>query len=208
MRREPGFTMIEVIITAVILAIIVLSIAAFFSFELKSWVSGESKAYAVQKARLALNGDIHREVKNPGIIPELRRLRNILKAETSSIVFEKLVDDNPSDTALPDTHTITYSFEKPDPLDPTGHIQRVDQLDPSLGGTTINATIADNILGFSLTYLDIKGDTLPSPPTSLINIRQIKVEIEVDTNQDGKADFSLTSRAMLRNIPLKPSPVI
>lgn len=203
-RREQGFTMIEVIITTVILAIIVLSIAAFFSFELKSWVTGENKAYAVQKARLALNGDLMKEVKNPGLIPEIRRLDEITKAQKDSIEFLKV--DYSVDP--PDTHTITYSLE-PDPPAPTGCIRRIEER----GGDHIaNAIIADSILfdsagdndGFILTYF-AANDTapLPSPPPNLNDIHQIRVEIKVDTNEDGEADFSLASRAMLRNRKLQ-----
>ncbi|MDI6791326.1 MAG: hypothetical protein QME81_00435 [bacterium] len=192
-HAEEGVTLIETIISVVILLLIIIALHGLFSKGLFSWVRGDQRARAVQIARLALNGELTNP-QNPGIIQELRQSDTIPGtvpgAPGSGVLKSDALSFHKSDTM---GTAVIYEYQ---PGDPTGNILRTD----SEGNSEI---IADCILdpdGLQFTYYDKDDDPL-DPLDSAFDpddIYRIRVEVRVDINGNQEEDAAMTASVIPR----------
>ena len=76
LKNSKGFTLVEMMVTVVILSIIVLGLVTFFSGGMRSWVSGQSQLKAQREARQAMDR----------MVREIREGDKIIDTSTNSAI--------------------------------------------------------------------------------------------------------------------------
>jgi Tfp pilus assembly protein PilE len=136
-NSKDGATLVELIVTLVIVAVIGAIAAGMFVETVKSFMQTRDQAHAAEKAQLAVNR----------VLRELLMVTNMVSGTSQAVVFDTL-----NSAGNPVSHTISWSGTLPDPilLDANTLTDDVDffQLDyirfDSAGAEIVNSTWSTN----------------------------------------------------------------
>jgi prepilin-type N-terminal cleavage/methylation domain-containing protein len=148
--NEKGFTLIEVIVSLVLVGIIAVIAGMGLLQITQGYVFAKQNAETVQKAQVAMT----RIVKELGAAERTSAgTTAITAAGTGSVTYTR---QEPSGSTTYTTNTIALS----------GTAVSLQQV-PS-GGTASTSTLINNVTAFSLAYLDAAGGTVdPSTPAAI-----------------------------------------
>jgi prepilin-type N-terminal cleavage/methylation domain-containing protein len=171
-KNQKGFSLIEMMVVVVILALIVLGLVTFFTGGVKSWVAGQSQIKAQREARQAIDR----------MVREIREGENV---KTGS-------DDDTIVVSIPAlgselTYDVTYSLS--DNTIKRGTTPLID-----------NVLISGEDIFEYYDSSGIKYDSPDS--TTLPTISKIHINLKVDVDDDGNPDITLNTDVNLRNFGL------
>ena len=205
-----GYSLPEVLIASVVLAIVLLAICIVYDTGLQDYARGTARADIQQNVRVALES-MARELRTAGYA-----VSNIPNADcaappcavtaltSSSVTFQAGVD---GDTQ---TDNVIYAFVAPsDPTKPcdssnpatVGRITRSVQAWNGTAWTPATPTpddLAQCVTAVTMTYYDSSGATTATPA----DVRRINISITGTENTRGwgARTYSLTSDVRLRNL--------
>ena len=199
-RRDPGFTMVEVLISLVIGMVVLAALYAVFTIQNKNFAKQEQIGEMQQIARSAMDS-MAREITMAGYDPN-KSLPTpapanaaITAASATSLSFTS--DLNANSTLIDATDTnerVTYAFDSAD-----------YQITRKTGDGNPQP-FAENIQGLTFTYYDAAG-AVPATPA---DIRRIQISITVRTAKpdpaytanNGYRTYTLTSFVTPRNLSM------
>jgi type IV pilus assembly protein PilW len=163
-RNTAGFTLIELMVSMAISLVVLAAIAGTFTVQTRQNSAEEQIGQMQQNVRGALDLMI-REIQMAGYKPAGGSFNGV-ETSTSTALRIKLDLNSSGDETDDATDDISYSFDNS-----TGLITR------TLNNTGDSATVADNITGFSFTYLDANG----ASTTTNTAVRKITINITART---------------------------
>ena len=181
-----GFSLIELMVTVVILGLIVLGLVTFFTGGARSWIAGQSQLEAQRNARQAMDR----------MVREIREGKNITNNSYDSD-GDTIVVSIPALGSEP-AYDVTYNLSETT-------IVRIK------GATNL---LIDNVLKITgediFEYYDnsdkkyIPGDADPDINLSnnISKVSKIHINLKVDVDKDDKPDVTLNTDVNLRNYGL------
>ena len=174
-KKQKGFSLIEMMVVVVILGLIVLGLVTFFTGGAKSWVAGQSQLEAQRNARQAIDRMV-------------REIRHGEEVKSGSNVSIKV--------AIPEFKTVTGTI-------PSYEVTYNLSYTTIMRGTTPlidNVLISGEDI---FEYYDSSGIKYDSPDsTELPKISKVHINLKVDVDKDGNSDITLNTNVKLRNYVL------
>ena len=161
--NNNGFTLIEMMVTVVILSIIVLGLVTFFSGGIRSWVSGQSQLKAQREARQAMDR----------MVREIREADYIIDTATNDTV----------DFHTPFDGEISYSYNESN--------KRISR---------DSVELINGVKECTFSYYDKNKSPIDPPESDKVSI--VKINLEIDVDNDENPDITLQSEVNLRNFGL------
>jgi type IV pilus assembly protein PilW len=191
---DQGFTLVELLLSMGIAAVVMASIYAVYLSQQKSFTTQEKVATMHQNVRAAMYY-MERDIRMAGCNPTGIAGAGIITANPSLIRFTEDIrgqgDTDPSDGDTGDPNEdITYSLADGDGDGDTDLVR-----DTRAGEDIADRIIAENIVSLNFTYLDADGNTT----ASLSAIRFVQVSLTAAT-EDNENDSVLTTRINCRNL--------
>lgn len=177
--NKKGFTLIELVITMVLIGIVAYVVASALSTGIKAYFVTDFRKEALDQARIAMER-VTREIRN------VVNNQSICTATANSIGFYGITDDAASPIKL-------IEFQ----LSGTTDIQRREN-----AGTWYNLS-SGNPITLTLSYYGTNGNPLPFPnvgcttPPTITDIKRIKVDISVTISGES---VTLQSEVWPRNL--------
>ena len=177
MRSEKGFTLVEIMVTLAIMAVVMAGVYLTFYSQQKSYTVQEQVAEMQQNLRGAMYL-MSKEIKMAGCNPTGQAQAGIVTAAADSISFTmdlwgKSTDDPPNGSISNPNENITYAL-----VDFSGdqamEIIRTDN-NSGLGPQVV----AENIDSLNFVYLDSNGNVT----TDLLRIRSVQITVVAKTDQ-------------------------
>jgi type IV pilus assembly protein PilW len=193
---QHGFTLIEILVTMVIVGIVMTAIYSVYASQQKSYLTQEKVTAMHQNLRSAMYY-MEREIRMAGCDPTGDSGAGIVTANANLIRFTEDVRGK-DDTDPPDGDTgdaaedITYSLAD---ADGDGDMDLVR--DTQAGEPVAERIIAENIASVNFTYLDVDGNITGS----LSAIRFVQISLTAAT-EDNENNSVLTTRIHCRNLGL------
>ena len=199
-KDKRGFSLIELLVTLVIMSVVSLAIYSVFSVTSRSYTTQGVTADVQQSVRAAMEVMLQ-DIRAAGLDPTSSGNFGIELAETTKLRFTSdsidagLLDFNGE---LDDTNSerITYVLQG-------------TQLDQILYETTASENsqpLISDVQNLTFTYFDADGNDLGSPvaPLQLRDIRTINVSITVEepAGRDAPVSRTLTKQVKCRNMGL------
>ena len=191
-RRNPGFTLVEVLISLVIGMVVLAALYAVFTIQNKNFAKQEQIGEMQQIARTAMDS-MAREITMAGYDPNQTTPANagITAASATSLSFTSDLNGN-GDTADAN-ESVTYAFD--------GANYRITR---NTGGGA--QPFAENIQGLTFTYYDAAG----AVTATAADIRRIQISITARTGKpdpaylanNGYRTYTLTSFVTPRNLSM------
>jgi len=191
-RRNPGFTLIEVLISLGIGMVVLAALYAVFTIQSKNFAKQEQIGEMQQIARTAMDS-MAREITMAGYDPNQTTPANagITAASATSLSFTSDLNGD-SDTADAN-ESVTYAFD--------GANYRITR---NTGGGA--QPFAENIQGLTFTYYDAAG----AVTATAADIRRIQISITARTAKpdpaysanNGYRTYTLTSFVTPRNLSM------
>lgn len=183
MRNHDGFTLPEMLISAVVFTIVLLAVYLMLMTNQITYARGENKVEIQQNARVAMRR-MAREIRMAGYDPSSASTTAIQAANANSITFIADLDGNDV------SDRITYRLQG----------NQVIRDSASWGGgawtPSVSSELADSVSALSFAYFD-STDTATA---TLADIRRITLGITVqDTTAGFQDSFPLTVDVRLRN---------
>ena len=193
MRSEKGFTLVEIMVTLAIMAVVMAGVYLTFYSQQKSYTVQEQVAEMQQNLRGAMYL-MSKEIKMAGCNPTGQAQAGIVTAAADSISFTmdlwgKSTDDPPNGSISNPNENITYALADISG-DQAMEIIRTDN-NSGLGPQVV----AENIDSLNFVYLDSNGNVT----TDLLRIRSVQITVVAETD---KADRQkrLTTHIKCRNL--------
>jgi len=191
-RRNPGFTLIEVLISLVIGMVVLAALYAVFTIQNKNFAKQEQIGEMQQIARTAMDS-MAREITMAGYDPN-KSLPTpapadaaITAAGTTSLSFTS--DLNGDGDTLDANENVTYAFDSAN-----------SRITRNTGGG--GQPFSENIQGLTFTYYNAAGGV----PATLADIRRIQISITARTAKpdpaNGYRTYTLTSFVTPRNLSM------
>ncbi len=175
-KNQKGFSLIEMMVVVVILGLIVLGLATFFTGGVKSWVAGQSQLEAQRNARQAMDR----------MVREIREGKEVKSG--SGINITVAIPEFKNGTSTIPAYEVTYSLS--DTTIKRGATPLIDNV-LKISGEDI------------FEYYDSSGIKYDSPDgTILLSISKIHINLKVDVDKDGNPDVTLNTDVNLRNFGL------
>ncbi len=161
-RSQEGFTLIEILISVSIFALVIIGIYNLFDTSRATYVSGQRKVDVQQNARVALD-EIVREIRMTGYFPEnfttppaVPALANPIQVATNAAVavYGDLDGSGASNVFL---FCLDGSLVRR---------QRAAAGGVSAYTCTAGQVMAENVTSLSFTYLAADNTPIPNPPTA------------------------------------------
>jgi type IV pilus assembly protein PilW len=167
-EREQGFTIVELLVVILMMAVVMAGIYAVYTSQQKSFVVQQDLAEMQQNLRAAMFFMV-RDIRLAGCNPTGKADAGIVTANGSSIsmtmdIRGKNPDDPPNGNTLDPEESVTYSLIGTDLVRDTG------------GGPV---AVASNIDGLNFVYLDANGNET----ADLTKIRTVQVTVVARTEQ-------------------------
>jgi type IV pilus assembly protein PilW len=159
MKQEKGFTLIELLITILVSSIILGGIYSLFTSQNRSYASQSIMVEMNEVARMA--GTVTDDIRMAGL-GQKAGFQGISLAQSDRI--RVLMDIDGNGTASGSTEDMTYRYDN-----------NLQQL------LRNNEIFMDNVISFSISYKMLNG-TVTSTPTTLTDIREVKITMTVQTN--------------------------
>lgn len=198
LRDERGFTLVEVLVTMLMMTLVMLALYSIFDMSLRVFSFGNDKVEAVENARIGM-GKMEREIRaaypvNKGADPPLEHL-----------FFSP---GSPSTPSAPGSDTMTFGndlHQGSNPpnrriLDPaTSAAEPGEEITYALSGSTLTRngqTVIENVASGGLTFTYLRSNLQPAtaPDGTDIGVVRITVRVDVDGRQQ-----NLTTDVDLRN---------
>jgi len=173
--REEGFTLVELIIAFIVLALIV-----YAAFNLLDVNITAGSVYS-------LRADISQELRETAgmMVDQLRTADSFKDAQSDSVMFTSYI------TGTTDLYNVQFLRQDEE------IIHRINIGDLS---ETDNKVIASNVTGLQLSYYDSAGSLLGSPSTSLNSIAMIKIVLTMTmSSNDNVLTDSVETMVRIRN---------
>jgi type II secretory pathway component PulJ len=211
LREEGGFTLVEIMITILIMIIVLFALYSMFDMSVKLYSFGNSKAEAMENARLGME-KMERELRQAYAFDKGKpttsggpdtRLFDTWTA--TQITFGNDLDGNMKSGSTAgecpningDCELISYSLDggslmrtSGDPPGPQPVVENVEDIDDPPDGEALR-----------FTYFERDGTTevLPGGNEALIGMVRIEVEVRVDSMGPQDGTQTLTTDVALRN---------
>ena len=191
-RRNPGFTLIEVLISLVIGMVVLAALYAVFTIQNKNFAKQEQIAEMQQIARIAMDSTA-REITMAGYDPNQTTPANAGITATSATSLSFTSDLNGDGDTEDANESVTYAFD--------GANYRITR---NTGGGA--QPFAENIQGLTFTYYDAAG----AVTATAADIRRIQIGITARTGKpdpaysanNGYRTYTLTSFVTPRNLSM------
>ena len=177
MRSEKGFTLVEIMVTLAIMAVVMAGVYLTFYSQQKSYTVQEQVAEMQQNLRGAMYL-MSKEIKMAGCNPTGQAQAGIVTAAADSINFTmdlwgKSTDDPPNGSISNPNENITYAL-----ADISGdQAMEIIRTDNNSGiGPQV---VAENIDSLNFVYLDSNGNVT----TDLLRIRSVQITVVAKTDQ-------------------------
>jgi len=177
MRSEKGFTLVEIMVTLAIMAVVMAGVYLTFYSQQKSYTVQEQVAEMQQNLRGAMYL-MSKEIKMAGCNPTGQAQAGIVTAAADSISFTmdlwgKSTDDPPNGSISNPNENITYAL-----ADISGdQAMEIIRTDNNSGiGPQV---VAENIDSLNFVYLDSNGNVT----TDLLRIRSVQITVVAKTDQ-------------------------
>ncbi len=190
-NNEKGFTLVELLVSMVIAAIVMTSVYSVYSAQQRSYVVQEEVAAMHQNLRAAMYF-MEREIRMAGCDPTGAAGAGIENAESTWIQFTEdfrgQAANSPPDGAvnLAQEERIRYYLAGGD---------LVRDVNPGVVEDKSDMVIAENIASLTFDYLDSSGATT----AVLDNIRFVRITL-VARNDDNTKTDTLQTRIFARNL--------
>jgi type IV pilus assembly protein PilW len=192
-RKIAGFTLVELMVSMAMSLVVLAAIAGTFTVQTRQNSAEEQVGQMQQNVRGALDLLI-REIQMAGYKPAGGTF-NVIQTSSATTLRIKLDLDSSGVETDGTTDDISYSFDSS-----TGLITR------ALNNTSSSATLADNITGFSFTYLDANG----ASTTTNTAVRRITINITARTakpdpgytTNNGYRTYQITAHVTPPNLAL------
>jgi len=177
MRSEKGFTLVEIMVTLAIMAVVMAGVYLTFYSQQKSYTVQEQVAEMQQNLRGAMYL-MSKEIKMAGCNPTGQAQAGIVTAAADSISFTmdlwgKSTDDPPNGSISNPNENITYAL-----VDFSGdQAMEIIRTDNNSGiGPQV---VAENIDSLNFVYLDSNGNVT----TDLLRIRSVQITVVAKTDK-------------------------
>ncbi|MCX8032907.1 MAG: prepilin-type N-terminal cleavage/methylation domain-containing protein [Thermoleophilia bacterium] len=199
-RDAAGFTLVEALVTAVLIAVVLLAIFTIWFGLQRTYAFTEEDMKAQQEARNALSEmvELIRTARRPNPAPSENLDLVIVTADSNSLVLWSDVDRDPQhDLELVRFRVDFQSRTLYRDVSQTGDIT-------FSSGTSVRLVSSwvtnDETLPL-FTYIDSKGITLPTPVPDPVAIRQVVIDLRIDV-EVGKSPIAheLRSTVQPRNL--------
>jgi type IV pilus assembly protein PilW len=177
MRSEKGFTLVEIMVTLAIMAVVMAGVYLTFYSQQKSYTVQEQVAEMQQNLRGAMYL-MSKEIKMAGCNPTGQAQAGIVTAAADSISFTmdlwgKSTDDPPNGSISNPNENITYAL-----ADISGdQAMEIIRTDNNSGiGPQV---VAENIDSLNFVYLDSNGNVT----TDLLRIRSVQITVVAKTDK-------------------------
>ncbi len=167
--RESGFTLIEVIVSLIIVGIMTAVAGMAIVTGINGYVFARDNAVISQKARMAV----------PRISRELMELTDVTTADASRITYER------PDGGGVITQTIY--------LDPNDDVIKISAGAAASGGDDL----VDRVSSFTLTYYKETGNWVAGTD-DIRSLDAVKIDLDL-TRSDGSADIAFSTTVIPRN---------
>ena len=214
MRREKGFTLVELLVSILLTSVIMGAIYSVYRFQTHSAKVQENRLEAQDYARSVLDLMV-REIRNVGYFPvgacgSPANTNGIVSADAQS--FQFVYDANALNGCTDPNENITYAFATTGcaPGLGVGDITRKEGANAAQAVTDCNVPIGP--ANFSFSYYPQDSTTAYATPVasgSLGSIQRVSISLTVqsknpDTEFKGQLNATMTSNADLRNRGLPP----
>ncbi len=199
-ERQRGFTFLELLLSSVLLAPLVICLFLVVETMLGAYTRGESRADLQQTARIAM-ARIVRELRAAGldpsaVIPRLPIRAAIQTAETNRIAF--IGEANGDGVSKKIEYRLDLSGDRP-----ILRRQQWSTWDSGWSGTNGAQPLAEGIISAEFTYFGPGGSVIPpiELPARLAEIGRVGIIIIVGepSSQGAPETYRLVSHARLRN---------
>lgn len=190
-KRQAGFSLLELLIVALILTVVLFAIYSMYVTNMTTATWGNKKAEHQQNLRVALEM-MQREIRMAGYDPSNTGVTPAIQDATLSPTGLTFIADIDGDNV---TDKVQYTFDQAS--------QTITRSfwNWNSGWTSVstNEVVADGVSSLSLTY----KDGADSVTTQAASVRKITIAITAISGETGSQApaFNLTSDVRLRNLP-------
>ena len=187
--RQAGFTLVEVLISIAILSILFGTIYRTFDIFNRSYTSENVKAGVQQKTRIGIDL-MARDIRLAGLDP----------LGSANAGFNPAATDS---TSIQFTADLNYDGDLNDPFEDIRYALNGNLLEQTsdLGAGMVSATLLDNVIGLTFTYLDATDTLLAEPiPTDEIRTVLISLTMQREAGRGGPISRTYTTRIRCRNL--------
>jgi type II secretory pathway pseudopilin PulG len=215
LREEDGFTLVEILVTMIIMIVVLFALYGIFDMGLRTFSFGNNKVEALENARLGLE-KMAREIRgaypyDPGntTTPDTH-LFDLGTWTDTQIKFGNDLDGNykiecPNTPPPPKCAIIPYQVYQPDPDKPTYSLGRTNSVAGTLQPVVDNVDyVSPTDTGLKFTYFKSDGTTeVPSGGDAVAEkqIAMVRIELRIkvhkgfkDATQTLKTDVALMNR--------------
>lgn len=198
MRDERGFTLVEVLVTMLMMLTVMFALYSIFDMSLRVFSFGNDKTEAVQNARLGLER-MEREIRVAYPYDKVNGDETLFPSYSSStsgsITFGNDTNGNRSIVGDEASEEITYDVNG-------------STLERTVTGTSSQPVVefVEDVDGdgraLTFEFLDSDGDLCDSSNANCSDESQIQVvsiKLEIDASSDGEGTQTLTTDVALRN---------
>ena len=169
-KNRNGFTLIELMVVVVILAMITIGIVTFFGGGIRSWIAGQNQLKAQRDARMALER----------MVKEIREGEKFDKDSDENTVIVKFKDSFPKSE-------IKFSW--------SGNAG--DDLIYIRNGAT--SPFLENVHYLNFAYMDKNGIEMNNKENASKVFINLQVDLDGDAKTGGNPDIILETEVSLRN---------
>jgi competence protein ComGC len=191
LREEGGFTLSEMMVTILIMIIVLFALYSIFDMSIKSYSFGNSKAEAMENARLGMD-KMEREIRQAYALDKANGNSQLFQTwDENQIEFGNDLDGS-TVVECPnideDCELISYSLDGD-----TGFLMRTSGGDPQ--------PVVENVEDVEFRYFQSNGTTevFPGGNEALIGMVRIVVDVRVESVAPQDGTQILTTNVALRN---------
>jgi prepilin-type N-terminal cleavage/methylation domain-containing protein len=188
MRGEEGLTLVELMVTLVIVSVMGLALVGFLRSQHQTVTRQNDGVLATQNARAAVDM-LARELRNAGYDPRASGLAALTAMEVDSVAWTADLDE---DQGVTSSDPVDDTFEEVAYWHDAGTSKLVRWAMPTLGGTAM--PVSDGVDSLRLTYLDRTGAA--TADSSLVELVRIRLWY---STLDGVQAGAIESQVALRN---------
>ncbi|MGH7565545.1 MAG: PilW family protein [Gemmatimonadota bacterium] len=191
MRGEEGLTLVELMVTLVIVSVMGLALVGFLRSQHQTVTRQNDGVLATQNARAAVDM-LARELRNAGYDPRASGAAALTAMEIDSVAWTADLDEDEEVPSVPDPVADTY--EEVAYWHDAGTNTLVRWAVPSLPGAGVPVPVSDGVDSLRLTYLDRTGAV--TADSSLVELVRIRLWY---STVDGVQAGAIESQIALRN---------
>ena len=188
-QRSVGFTLVEVLVSMAILSVLFGTIYRTFDSVNRSYTNENVKAGVQQKSRIGIDL-MARDIRLAGLDPLGSAGAGFIAANTDTNRIQFTADLN-------------YDGDLKDPFEDIIYTLNGNLLQQTsdLGTGPVTATLLDNVIDLTFTYMDQADNLLPEP-VAVDQIRTVLISLTMQrpAGRDGVVSRTYTTRIRCRNL--------